>query len=473
MKKAVSESDVEEFVLYVLENLGYEIARGDREEYLPGGSLALRNDYSEVVLVERLRQALRKINPSASNEAIEQVIKQLLRSESQKLLVNNETFHKMLADGVDIAVRKGSEERYEKIWLFDFKKPENNEFLVTNQFTVIENNIERRPDVVLFVNGIPLVVIELKNPADENATIWTAYEQFQTYKEQIPSLFKYNEILVISDGIQARAGTITSEPERFMQWKTINGEKPIKGLTEIEILLRGMFDRSRILDITRNFIVFEKDKETKKKLAAYHQYWAANKALESTLQARKGNKKAGIVWHTQGSGKSLTMIFYAGKIIRALDNPTIVVLTDRNDLDDQLFGTFSKCQDILRQKPVQANTRKELQELLKVSSGGVVFTTIQKFFPEEDREKYPMLSERDNIIVIADEAHRSQYGFPAKILKKEDKALITYGYAKYLRDALPNASFIGFTGTPIEKEDRSTPAVFGKYVLIFMILSRQ
>jgi len=469
MKKAISESDVEEFVLSLFENLGYEIARGKKEEYLPGGSLALRNDYKEVVLVERLKNALRRINPSASNEAIEQAINQLLRIGSQKLLVDNETFHKMLADGVDVAVRKGSEERYEKIWLFDFKKPENNEFLATNQFTVIENNIERRPDVVLFVNGIPLVVIELKNPADENATIWTAYEQFQTYKEQIPSLFKYNEILVISDGIQARAGTVTSEPERFMQWKTIDGEKQKEGLTEIEILLRGMFDKNRILDITRNFIVFEKDRETKKKLAAHHQYWATNKALESTLQARKSNKKAGIVWHTQGSGKSLTMIFYSGKIIRELDNPTIVVLTDRNDLDDQLFGTFSKCQDILRQKPVQANTRKELQELLKVSSGGIVFTTIQKFFPEENREKYPTLSERDNIIVIADEAHRSQYGFPAKILKKEDKALITYGYAKYLRDALPNASFIGFTGTPIEKEDRSTPAVFGKYIDVYDI----
>jgi len=469
MKKAISESDVEEFALSVLENLGYEIARGDREEYLPGGALALRNDYNEVVLVERLRQALRKINPSASDEAIEQAIKQLLRIGGQKLIVDNETFHKMLVDGVDIAVRKGSEERCEKIWLFDFKKPENNEFLATNQFTVIENNIERRPDIVLFVNGIPLVVIELKNPADENATIRTAYDQFQTYKEQIPSLFRYNEILVISDGIEARAGTITSEPQRFMQWKTINGEKPRKGLTEIEVLLRGMFDKSRILDIARNFIVFEKDRETKKKLAAYHQYWATNKALESTLQARKSNKKAGVVWHTQGSGKSLTMIFYCGKIIRELDNPTIVVLTDRNDLDDQLFGTFSKCQDILRQKPVQANTRKELQELLKVSSGGIVFTTIQKFFPEEDRKKYPTLSERDNIIVIADEAHRSQYGFPAKILKKGDKTLITYGYAKYLRDALPNASFIGFTGTPIEKEDRSTPAVFGKYVDVYDI----
>lgn len=464
MAKVIHESDVEENVLAILQSLGYEIIRGDNEDYLPNGRLALRQRYEDVVLVERLRQALQRINPHVPKETREQAIKQVLRSESQKLIADNESFHKMLVDGIDIPIQTKEGERYEKVWLYDFDTPKNNDFLAVNQFTVIENNIERRPDVVLFVNGIPLLVIELKNLADEEATIWTAYDQFQTYKEQIPSLFRYNEILVISDGIEARAGTITSEKERFMQWKTIEGEKPRKGLTEIEVLLRGMCDKQRLLDIVRNFIVFEKDKETKKKLAAYHQYWATNKALESTIQARKGNKKAGIVWHTQGSGKSLTMIFYAGKLVRELDNPTIVVLTDRNDLDDQLFGTFGRCQDILRQEPVQANSRKELQELLKVSSGGIVFTTIQKFFPEEDREKYPVLSERDNIVVIADEAHRSQYGFSAKILDRKDKTLITYGYAKYLRDALPNASFIGFTGTPIEKADRSTPAVFGKYV---------
>jgi type I restriction enzyme R subunit len=277
-------------------------------------------------------------------------------------------------------------------------------------------------------------------------------------------LFRYNEILVISDGLEARAGTITSEKERFMQWKTIDGGKTRKGLTEIEVLLRGMCEKNRLIDIVRNFVVFEKDKQTLKKLAAYHQYWATNKALKSTKEARRGDKKAGIVWHTQGSGKSLTMIFYSGKLVRELDNPTIVLLTDRNDLDGQLFGTFARCQDILRQKPVQANSRKELRELLSVASGGIVFTTIQKFFPGEDREQHPLLSGRDNIIVIADEAHRSQYGFSAKILSRKDKTLITYGYAKYLRDALPNASFIGFTGTPIEKADRSTPAVFGKYV---------
>ena len=464
MPKAIRESDVEENVLVLLESMGYKIIRSDNEDCLPGGSSALRADYKDVVLVDRLAESLKKINPSAPTDAIEQVIKQVLRSESQNLIANNESFHKMLVDGIDIPVQTLEGETYKKMWLFDFEDPENNEFLAVNQFTVVENNIERRMDVILFVNGIPLMTMELKNLADENATIRTAYDQFQTYKEQLPSLFKYNEILVISDGVQARAGTITSEYERFAQWKTIDGDPVRKGLNEIEVLIRGMCNKQRFLDIVRNFIVFEKDRNIHKKLASYHQYWAANKALESTIRARKGNKKAGIVWHTQGSGKSLTMVFYTGKLVRVLDNPTIVVLTDRNDLDDQLFGTFSRCQDIIRQEPQQANSRKELQDLLRVSSGGIVFTTIQKFLPEGDREKYPVLSERDNIVVIADEAHRSQYGFSAKILNKDDKTLITYGYAKYLRDALPNASFIGFTGTPIEKEDRSTPAVFGKYV---------
>jgi len=469
MKKLITEADVEENVLDILKNLEYDIIRGSNEKYLPGGSSALRSNYKDVVLVDKLRYALRKINPRISEEVRELALKQIIRTESQKLIADNESCHKLFVDGVSIPISKGGEERHIIVKLFDFENLENNDFSAVNQFSIIENNIERRPDVILFINGLPLVVLELKNLADEKADIWTAYDQFQTYKEQLPSLFRFNEILIISDGIEARAGTITSERERFMQWKTINGEKPKKGLTEIEVLLKGMCDKKRILDIIRNFIVFEKDKETKKKVAAYHQYWAVIKATESSKRARKGNKKAGVVWHTQGSGKSLTMVFYSGKLVREFDNPTIIVLTDRNDLDDQLFGTFGKCQDILRQKPTQANDRKEIQKLLKVSSGGVVFTTIQKFFPEQDREKYPILTERDNIIVIADEAHRSQYGFSAKILDKKDKALITYGYAKYLRDALPNALFIGFTGTPIEKSDRSTPAVFGKYVDVYDI----
>jgi type I restriction enzyme R subunit len=495
MKKSITESDLENFVLNIFTDLGFQIIMGNEEQYLPGGSDALREDYKNVLLVDRLKNALHRINPhvGANDYLPQQAIKQLQRSESQNLLYENERFHKMLTDGIDVPFRKDGEERYEKVWLFDFDNPENNEFVAINQFTVIENNYERRPDVVLFVNGIPLVVIELKNPASENATILDAYNQFQTYKEQIPALFKYNEILIISDGLQAKAGTITSEFERFMQWKTIDGEKPSDRLTQIEVLLRGMFQKGRFLDIVRNFIVFEKDKETKKKLAAYHQYWAVVKAVESTRRAcnidskwmvaedpekyglssvkaqSAGDRKAGVVWHTQGSGKSLTMVFYAGKIIRELNNPTIVVLTDRNDLDDQLFGTFGRCKDILRQSPVQVNSRKELMDLLQVASGGIVFTTIQKFFPEEDREKYPVLSSRENIVVIADEAHRTQYGFSAKIISQDDKSFITYGFAKYLRDALPNASFIGFTGTPIEKEDKSTPAVFGNYVDVYDI----
>lgn len=492
MPHIITEEHVEENVLDILKSLDYKIIRGSDEEYLPGGSSALRPDYKDVVLVNKLRYALRKINPNAPEEAREMAIKQILRSESQKLIADNESFHKLLVDGVSIPIKKDGEERHVIVKIFDYENIENNEFSAVNQFTVVENNVERRPDVILFINGLPLVILELKNLADEKADIWTAYGQFQTYKEQLPSLFRFNELLIISDGLEARAGTITTEKERFMQWKTISGEKPKKGLTEIEVLLKGMCDRKKILDIIRNFIVFEKDKEVKKKVAAYHQYWAVIKAISSTKRASAksnmlvkespeayglhsvkeqpvGDRKAGVVWHTQGSGKSLTMVFYAGKLIRDFDNPTIIVLTDRNDLDDQLFGTFGRCQDILRQAPAQANDRKELQKLLKVSSGGVVFTTIQKFFPEEDREKYPVLSERDNIIVIADEAHRSQYGFSAKILDKKDKTLITYGYAKYLRDALPNASFIGFTGTPIEKSDRSTPAVFGKYVDVYDI----
>jgi len=469
MRKIISEADVEENVLDIMKSLEYKIIRGDDEDYLPKGKRALRDSYKDVILVENLRKALQKINPTLPEDGIDEAVKQILRSKSQKLITDNEYFHKILVDGIDIPIKSEETERYTKVWLYDFTHPENNEFWAVNQFTVVENDVERRPDVILFVNGIPLVVIELKNLASERATIWNAYDQFQTYKAQLPSLFRYNEILVISDGLEARAGTITSQKERFMQWKTIDGKKPLKRINEIELLLRGMCHKKRILDIIRNFIVFEKDENITKKLAAYHQYWATNNAVESTLKARKGNKKAGIVWHTQGSGKSLTMIFYAGKLIRELDNPTIVVLTDRNDLDDQLFGTFGRCHDILRQKPTQAESKTKLKEMLKVSSGGVVFTTIQKFLSIENREQYPLLSERDNIVVIVDEAHRSQYGFSAKILNKKDRTLITYGYAKYLRDALPNASFIGFTGTPIEKADRSTPAVFGKYVDIYDI----
>lgn len=470
MSTFISEDDVEQYALDVLTGLGYERAYGPD---ISEGGLHPERNYDEVVLLERLRRAIDRLNPEVPAEAKEEAIKKVLRvkSYSQNLIENNHAFHKMLVDGVDVEYRKDGRIVGDKVWLFDFSHPDNNEFLAVNQFTVIERNNNRRADMVLFVNGLPLVVIELKNPADEEATIWKAYEQFQTYMQEISSLFAYNEVLVISDGTEARAGTITSDKQRFMPWKTIDGEEAPIVMPQIEVLLKGICKKERLLDLIRHFIVFEQEKALRKIMAAYHQYHAVNKALESTLKARIKDGRAGIVWHTQGSGKSLIMAFYTGKLVLKpeMENPTIVVLTDRNDLDDQLFDTFSKCHEILRQKPVQATTREELQKLLKVASGGVIFTTIQKFFPDEGREEYPLLSERSNIVVIADEAHRSQYGFKAKVLKTKDKALITYGYAKYVRDALPNASFIGFTGTPIEQRDRSTPAVFGKYVDIYDI----
>ncbi|MBI4057989.1 type I restriction endonuclease subunit R, partial [Candidatus Microgenomates bacterium] len=325
-------------------------------------------------------------------------------------------------------------------------------------YTVIENNTNRRPDVVIFINGLPVVIIELKNPGDEKATVKNAFNQIQTYKQDIPTLFAYNELSIISDGNEARVGTISANLEWFTRWRTVDGtELASNALPQLEVLLKGIFDKQRLLDIISNFVVFETDGEkTIKKAAAYHQYFATNKAVESTIKAtqEEGDRRAGVVWHTQGSGKSLTMTFYAGKVIQALDNPTLVVLTDRNDLDNQLFGTFSKCPDLLRQTPKQANDREELKELLRVASGGVIFTTIQKFLPENGHQTYPMLSDRKNIVVIADEAHRSQYEFIS-------------GFAKHMRDALPNASFIGFTGTPVELTDRNTRAVFGEYVDVY------
>jgi len=453
MPKAITESNIEQVALDILAELGYSQVYGpDIASDSPNPE---RKSYQEVVLVERLKTAIDKLNPNIPESSREDALKKVLRSESQNLVENNQSFHDMLVNGVDVEYRKGERIIGDKVWLFDYKTIKNNEFLAVNQFTIIENNDNRRPDILLFVNGLPLVEIELKNPADENATIWTAFNQFETYKQQIPSLFRFNEICVISDGLEARAGTITSDKERFMPWKTIDGsEKTPKGMTQMEVLLRGMFDKKILLDLVRHFVVFEKEKKEgavkiSKKLAAYHQYHAVNKALESTIKATKGDKRAGVVWHTQGSGKSLTMVFYTGKLVLELDNPTVVLLTDRNDLDDQLFGTFSRCRDLLRQDPVQAESREKIKELLKVASGGIIFTTIQKFLPEEKGGKYPLLSERKNIVVIADEAHRSQYDF-------------IDGFAKHMRDALPKASFIGFTGTPIEKADRSTRAVFGK-----------
>ncbi|MCH8247598.1 MAG: type I restriction endonuclease subunit R [Bacteroidetes bacterium] len=458
----MTESIVEDAALDWLGGMGYAVAHGP--DIAHDGQSPERASYDQVVLVERLRSALTGINPTIPPEAIEEAVKKITTTESPTLIQNNEGFHKLLTDGVDVEYRRDDGSlKGDKVRLFDFSDPDNNDWLAVNQFTVQEPRGQaRRPDVVVFVNGIPLAVIELKNPADEEATIWSAYKQLQTYKNEIPSLFVFNELLVISDGLEARLGSLTAERDRFMPWRTIDGETvAATELPQLEILLKGVFDRRWLLDLIRHFCVFESDgPTTAKKIAGYHQFHAARKAVATTLKAShpEGDRRCGVIWHTQGSGKSLTMLFYAGKLIDepAMKNPTLVLLTDRNDLDDQLFGTFSRCKAILRQTPGHADSRDDLKEKLRVASGGVVFTTIQKFLPEMKGGEYEMLSDRSNIVVIADEAHRSQYDF-------------IDGFARHMRDALPNASFIGFTGTPIEKTDANTQAVFGDYIDVYDI----
>jgi type I restriction enzyme R subunit len=467
MVKVMLEAEIEEMCLDMLGELGYVKVFGPD---ISEGGIAPERNYGEVVLVDRLRQALRRINRSIPDEAINEAVKKVLRSESQNLVENNQSFHRLVTNGISVQYKRtDGSVKDDIVWLFDHQNVDNNEFLAVNQFTIKEERYNRRPDIILFVNGLPLVIIELKNPSDEKADLTAAFKQFETYKQEIPSVFRYNKILVISDGTYAEAGTLTAKEERFSPWKTINGKKQPSNMPQIEMLLKGMLNPTVLLDLIRYFIVYEAEKDKKegnikisKKIAAYHQYNATQKAITSTVAATKKDQKAGIVWHTQGSGKSLTMVFYTGKMVLEpqLENPTVIILTDRNDLDDQLLGTFSRCHELLRQEPKQATNRDQLKELLKVSSGGIIFTTIQKFFPDDKSKQYPLLSDRKNIIIIADEAHRSQYGFGLKI----NNANLKYGYAKYLRDALPNASFIAFTGTPIERADRSTPAVFGSII---------
>ncbi|PIZ76966.1 DEAD/DEAH box helicase [Candidatus Peregrinibacteria bacterium CG_4_9_14_0_2_um_filter_41_14] len=472
----IFESDIEYFTIELLQKQGYTYLSPEEQEIE-------RADLADVVLRGRLKSAIDKLNPSIPEDAKEQALREVLNLPSQNLIENNEAFHQMLTDGVGVEYQKNGDTVGDKVWLIDFKNPLNNDLLVCNQFTVTENNITKRPDIVLLVNGLPLVVLELKNPTDENATVQKAFTQLQNYKNAISSLFYYNGILVASDGLDAKMGSLTAGWTRFMGWKTVDGEREDSSTTpQIETLTNGMLAPHILLDLIKQFTVFEKIKredaetgltsiETVKKIAAYHQYHAVNKAIESTKQASRedGNRKAGVVWHTQGSGKSLSMVFYSGKIVLELDNPTIVVITDRNDLDEQLFDTFAGSKQLLRQEPIQATDRIHLKKLLKTAGGGIIFTTIQKFSPEDLSENFELLSERKNIIVIADEAHRSQYGFSAKTLIKNGEAFTKYGFAKYLRDALPHASFVGFTGTPIEKEDASTPAVFGNYIDVYDI----
>ena len=463
MANQFNESTVEEAALSWFEELGYGIAHGPN--IAPGEPGAMRSSFDQVVLVERLREAIDRINPDIPTEAREEAFRKVLRPDSPSLVGANRTFHQMLRDGVEVEYRrKDGSIAGDRVQLIDYEDFKNNDWLVVNQFTVIEGQCNRRPDIVVFVNGLPLGVIELKNAADEDATIWDAWNQLQTYKQEIHSLFHFNEVLVISDGLQARIGSLTANQEWFKVWRTITGEETAPpSILELEVLVRGVFDRERFLKLLQHFIVFEEDTdsdELHKILAGYHQFHAVQKAMEAIVEASRptGDRRCGVVWHTQGSGKSLTMLFCAGQVILhpAMDNPTIVALTDRNDLDDQLFGQFQRCHELLRQEPVQAESVAHLRELLRVASGGVVFTTIQKFLPDEKGDRVPVLSERRNIIVFADEAHRSQYD-------------LIDGLARNLRDALPNASFIGFTGTPIEKHDANTRAVFGDYISIYDI----
>lgn len=503
------ESDIEQMAIELLQAKRWEYLYGP--DIAPDGETPMRAAFDEVVLLEKLERAVARLNPSVKEDVREEAIKTVLRIASPDTLANNEEFHKLLTEGVPVSTYQDGMERGERVWLVDFEDPWNNEFTVVNQFTIIENGHNRRPDVLLFVNGLPLVIIELKNAADENATIESAYRQIETYKQQIPSLFTYNELIIISDGLEARAGSLSAGFSRFTAWKSEDGEHIASPLmSQLDVLINGMLQKDTLLDLIRSFTVFEKQKtedlktgittiKTVKKIAAYHQYYAVNKAVESTLRATGinlggskvaespvnfgfktvkeqavGDHRAGVVWHTQGSGKSLSMVFYTGKIVQCLNNPTVVVITDRNDLDDQLFDTFAGSRQLLRQTPVQAESRDHLKSLLKVNSGGVIFTTIQKFQPETGNV-YEQLTDRCNVIVIADEAHRTQYGFKAKTVDVRNEAdevigsEIKYGFAKYLRDALPNATYLGFTGTPIESTDINTPAVFGNYIDVYDI----
>jgi type I restriction enzyme R subunit len=486
----LTESSIENLAISLLENQGYQYFYGP--DIAPDAenpqSANLRENFEEVVLSSVLKKAIDRINSAIPENARQEALRQVLRLASPDLISANEEFHRMLVEGVRVSYEKDGSTRGDLVWLVDFENLDNNEFFVINQFSISSNFGNKRPDVILFVNGLPLVVLELKNPALENATINSAYKQLQTYKETIPALFVYNAALVISDGLSAKAGSLSAGFSRFMSWKSADGKViASKLIGELEILISGMLGKSALLDLVRNFIVFEKssfeDPKTKivtiqtvKKLAAYHQYYAVNKAVESVRLAalEGGNRKGGVIWHTQGSGKSFSMVFTAAKLVRLLDNPTILVITDRNDLDDQLFDTFAASKQLLRQDPIQAQDKQDLKRLLKVASGGVVFTTIQKFQVDEGNV-FEQLSDRKNIVVIADEAHRTQYGFQAKTIDDKDESgnvigkKVVYGFAKYMRDALPNATYLGFTGTPIEAKDINTAAVFGNYVDVYDI----
>ena len=466
----MTEDQLEQETLGWLTEAGYSHCYG--LDIAPDGPAPERSDYNQVLLVARLREAIDRLNPLVPPVARIDALQQVLNLDTPVLLAANRTFHQLLVNGVPVEYQKDGETRGDFVRMIDFADVGANEWLAVNQFSVKGAKYTRRPDIILFVNGLPLVLLELKNPADEKADIWKAYDQIQTYKEQIPDVFQYNELLVISDGTEARLGSLSANVERFMAWRTIDGVTldPLGQFNELETLVRGVLAPAYLLDFLRFFVLFEDDGTLVKKIAGYHQFHAVRSAIDQVIAASRpgGDQKGGVVWHTQGSGKSITMTCFAARVMReaAMENPTIVVITDRNDLDGQLFGVFSLSQELLREQPVQGETRQDLRtKLANRPSGGIVFATIQKFMPGEDEDSYPILSDRHNIVVIADEAHRTQYGFEAKF--KGDAKGYQVGYAQHLRDALPNATFVAFTGTPVASEDRDTRAVFGDYISIY------
>lgn len=468
----MTEDQLEQETLRWLADVGYTSLFGP--DLAPDGTSPERADYRQVLLVERLRSAVARLNPAIPVQAREDAVQQVQDLGTPALLSANQRFHQLLVGGVPVAYQKDGETRGDFVRLIDWANQAVNEWVAVNQFAIKGSHHTRRPDVMLFVNGLPLVLLELKNPADQNADIWKAYDQIQTYKAQIPDVFRYNEILVISDGSQARMGSLSANAERFMQWRTIDGITldPLGQFNELETLVRGVLAPAYLLDYLRFFVLFEDDGQLVKKIAGYHQFHAVRAAIGQVVTASRpgANHKGGVVWHTQGSGKSITMTCFAARVMQdaAMENPTIVVITDRNDLDGQLFGVFSLAQDLLREQPVQAGTRQDLRDkLANRPSGGIVFATIQKFMLGEDEDTFPVLSDRHNIVVIADEAHRTQYGFEAQLKGKPGQEKYQVGYAQHLREALPNATFVAFTGTPVSSEDRDTRAVFGEYIHVY------
>ena len=465
MSGFLNEDAVEQYSITLLKALGYAYLHGS--VIAPGGPAEERQSFKDAVLVGRLRAALVRLNSGLPQSAIEDALRKVTVHDTQDMILNNQRFHQFLIEGVDVEYSDGGGSvRYDKAKIVDFENADLNDWLAVNQFTIKEDVGERRSDLLVFLNGLPIGLFEFKNPVDHKASILSAYKQTHTYKNDLPALLAYNEILVIADGTQAKIGSLTADWERFSTWKREDGKKIVM---ELEPLITEVFEKRRLLDIIRYFVLFESTTPPNKMLAAYHQYYGVNKAIERTIAATAydGDRRIGVFWHTQGSGKSLSMAFYAAKIAQQpeLANPTLVILTDRNDLDDQLFGQFMRCTMFLRQTPSQVESRDELRDALAVASGHIVFTTIQKFLPESNGTKYPAITDRRNVIVVADEAHRSQYGFAAKL--DEKSGITSYGFARHLHDAVPNASFIGFTGTPVETTDHNTRAVFGEYIDVY------